>query len=93
MVSFRTFNLLDDFGWLGELDAIFCRNVLLYLEAKAKAVAMRKLVHALAPDGYLLLGPQDAAVDFGLPLTPLPHERGVFAKSGTPDRVLSSKRA
>lgn len=93
MVSFRTFNLLDDFGWLGELDAIFCRNVLLYLEAKAKAVAMRKLVHALAPDGYLLLGPQDAAVDFGLPLTPLPHERGVFAKSGTPDRVSSSKGA
>jgi len=93
MVSFRTFNLLDDFGWLGELDAIFCRNVLLYLEAKARAVAMRKLVGALAPDGYLLLGPQDATFDFGLSLSPLAHQRGVFGKSAAPDRALARKLA
>lgn len=93
MVSFRTFNLLDDFGWLGELDAIFCRNVLLYLEARARAVAMRKLVRALASDGYLLLGPQDATFDFGLSLTPLPHERGIFSRSGTSDRALTRKLA
>jgi chemotaxis protein methyltransferase CheR len=93
MASFRTFNLLDDFGWLGELDAIFCRNVLLYLEAKARAVAMRKLVGALAPDGYLLLGPQDATFDFGLPLSPLAHQRGIFGKSGAADRGLASKLA
>jgi chemotaxis protein methyltransferase CheR len=93
MVSFRTFNLLDDFGWLGELDAIFCRNVLLYLEARARAAAMRRLVRALASDGYLLLGPQDATLDFGLPLTPLPHERGIFAKAGAPDRTLGRKLA
>lgn len=93
MVSFRNFNLLDDFGWLGELDAIFCRNVLLYLEARARAVAMRKLVRALAPDGYLLLGPQDATLDFGLPMAPLPNERGIFAKSGVPDRALGRRLA
>ena len=93
MVSFRTFNLLDDFGWLGELDAIFCRNVLLYLDAKVKATAMRKLFRALKPGGYLLLGPQDAAFDFALPLTPLPHQRGIFARSGTPDRALKHKLA
>ena len=93
MVSFRTFNLLDDFGWLGELDAIFCRNVLLYLEPRARAVAMRKLVRALAPDGYLLVGPQDAPFDFGLPLTPLPHERGIYARSALPDRGLARKLA
>jgi len=88
MVSFRTFNLLDDFGWLGELDAVLCRNVLLYLDAKVRAVAMRKLARALAPDGYLLLGPQDAALDFGLPLALLPHVRGIFAKSGSADRAV-----
>jgi chemotaxis protein methyltransferase CheR len=93
MVSFRTFNLLDDFGWLGELDAIFCRNVLFYLEAKPRAVAMRKLVGALAPDGYLLLGPQDATLDFGLPLSPLAHQRSIFGKSGAPDRGSARKLA
>lgn len=86
MVSFRPFNLLDDFGWLGELDVIFCRNVLLYLEPKARATALRKLVHALVRDGYLLLGPQDASVDFSLPLIQLPEGRGIFAKSGAPPR-------
>lgn len=93
MASFRTFNLLDDFGWLGELDALFCRNVLLYLDAKVRAVAMRKLVRALAPDGYLLLGPQDATLDFGLPLAALPHVRGIFAKSGAADRAVVRKLA
>ena len=34
MVSFRTFNLLDDFGWLGEIDIVFCRNVLLYFDGQ-----------------------------------------------------------
>jgi chemotaxis protein methyltransferase CheR len=86
MVSFRTFNLLDDFGWLGELDVIFCRNVLLYLEPKARAAAMRKLVHALTCDGYLLIGPQDMSADFSLPLRSLPECRGIFAKSGASPR-------
>jgi chemotaxis protein methyltransferase CheR len=81
MVSFRTFNLLDDFGWLGEVDIIFCRNVLFYLEPKARVAAMQKLAQALAPHGYLLVGLQDTAVDFSLPLAPLPQERGIFAKS------------
>jgi chemotaxis protein methyltransferase CheR len=86
MVSFRTFNLLDDFGWLGELDVIFCRNVLLYLEPKARAAAMRKLVHALAGDGYILLGPQDPRADFSLPVIQLPDARGIFTKSGVSPR-------
>jgi chemotaxis protein methyltransferase CheR len=93
MVSFRTFNLLDDFGWLGELDIVFCRNVLLYLDAKARTTALRKLVQTLAPDGWLFLGPQDANIDFGLPLMPLTGARGIFAKSGAPDRSSIRKRA
>ena len=54
---------------------------------------MRKLVRALAPDGYLLLGPQDATLDFGLPLALLPHVRGIFAKSGATDRAVVRKLA
>ena len=93
MVSFRPFNLLDDFGWLGELDAIFCRNVVMYLEPRTRTLAMRKLAHALAPHGYLVLGPQDATLDFGLPLVPLPEQRGIFARSGLPDRAFAHKFA
>ena len=33
MVRFRRFNLLDSFGWLDDLDVVFCRNVLMYFDA------------------------------------------------------------
>lgn len=56
MVVLRVFNLLDHFGWLGEVDIILCRNVLLYLEPQTKVALMAKIAATLAPDGYLLLG-------------------------------------
>lgn len=56
MVTFHPFNLLDDFDWLGELDVIFCRNVLLYFDPHSKAAVLEKLAAALAPDGWLALG-------------------------------------
>ncbi len=60
MVTFRTFNLLDNFGWLGTLDVIFCRNALLYFEPHAKAQVFAKLAETLAPDGTLALGASES---------------------------------
>ncbi len=57
MVTFRPFNLLDSFGWLDDVDIVFCRNVLMYLDPKAKAGVLDKISEILAPGGYLLLGP------------------------------------
>ena len=48
---------------------------------KFEIAATHKMVKALAPDGYLLLGAQDAVADFSLPLAVLPQERGIFAKT------------
>jgi chemotaxis protein methyltransferase CheR len=56
MVSFRTFNLLDSYGWLDDLDAVFCRNVLLYFDQRTKASVLEKIADTLAPDGVLVLG-------------------------------------
>jgi chemotaxis protein methyltransferase CheR len=64
MVSFRTFNLLDDFGWLGEIDVIFCRNVLLYFDGPSRATIFAKLADSLAPDGTLVLGATESADPF-----------------------------
>ena len=71
-VSFGHLNLLDDRGkeLLPRMDAIFCRNVLIYLEP----VARRKVVHAfweqLVAGGFLLLGHSESlltySTDFGL---------------------------
>lgn len=56
MVSFRQFNLLDSFGWLDDLDAVFCRNVLLYFDQKTKASVLERIDEILQPDGVLMLG-------------------------------------
>lgn len=56
MISFRTFNLLDSYGWLHELDAVFCRNVLIFLESKAKREVIEKISEVIAPEGVLVLG-------------------------------------
>jgi chemotaxis protein methyltransferase CheR len=56
MVSFRQFNLLDSYGWLDDLDVVFCRNVLLYFDQKTKASVLEKISDLLQPDGALMLG-------------------------------------
>jgi chemotaxis protein methyltransferase CheR len=55
-VTFREFNLLDDFGGLGLFDVIFCRNVLIYFDQPTKTAVLGRLARALAADGYLFLG-------------------------------------
>ncbi len=41
MVTFRTFNLLDSYGWLPDCDVVFCRNVLMYFDLKTRASGRR----------------------------------------------------
>jgi chemotaxis protein methyltransferase CheR len=56
MVRFRQFNLLDSYGWLDDLDIIYCRNVLLYFDHRTKVSVLERIAEILAPDGVLLLG-------------------------------------
>jgi chemotaxis protein methyltransferase CheR len=56
MVDFRAFNLLDSFGWLDEIDFVFCRNVLLYFDPAARASVLERLAETMAEDGLLILG-------------------------------------
>jgi chemotaxis protein methyltransferase CheR len=61
MVRFEQLNLADLDGtvWPGDMDVIFCRNVLLYLSPPALAVATQGLARALRPEGWLIVGPAD----------------------------------
>jgi chemotaxis protein methyltransferase CheR len=56
MVTFRQFNLLDSYGWLDDLDVVFCRNVLLYFDHKTKISVLEKIAEVLRLDGALVLG-------------------------------------
>lgn len=85
MVTFRTFNLLDHFGWLGELDLILCRNVLFYLEPPERAEIHAKLAVALADGGCLVLGENE---NIAGPFIAERAMRGIFVKPRTAQRGL-----
>ena len=60
-VRFVQSNLLDGPTPGAGVDVAVCRNVLVYLTAAARRTALDALTSAIAPNGFLLLGPTDAA--------------------------------
>ncbi len=60
MVRFEARNLMADDGWEREaFDIIFCRNVFIYFSPEATRKALSRLTRAIAPGGYLFLGPAE----------------------------------
>lgn len=55
LVIFDFHNLKHENG-LGDLDVVFCRNVLIYFDPEEQERVVRKLVRALKPGGFLFLG-------------------------------------
>jgi len=78
MVSFRRFNLLDSFGWLDDLDVVFCRNVLMYFDTATRVDVLGRIADCMAPDGVLLLGENETA-ERGF--QPGPDGQGTYVKS------------
>lgn len=56
MVSFKRFNLLDNYLALGKFDIIFCRNVLIYFNGNEKVNILNKIAACLNSGGSLFLG-------------------------------------
>lgn len=62
MCEFKRHNLLDPMP-NEPFDCIFIRNVFIYFDKKSKEVAVQNLIHALAPGGFLVVGPADGIYD------------------------------
>jgi chemotaxis protein methyltransferase CheR len=65
LTAFGHFNLLnrDKITLLGTCDVIFCRNVLIYLSAEARAHVVETFYRRLRPGGYLLLGHSESLLN------------------------------
>ena len=58
MCSFAQLNLLDRdrLEVVGRVDAVFCRNVLIYLDQEARRRVLDNVYECLLPGGFLMLG-------------------------------------
>jgi len=69
LVTFIRLNLLDQARQrlIWEMDAIFCRNVLIYFDQEAKQRAADLFYEKLSPGGYLLLGHAESLLHMATP--------------------------
>lgn len=70
LISFQRLNLMDEQHGIRErsLDAIFCRNVIIYFDRETQGALLRRLCRYLRNDGYLFLGHSETVHGFDLPL-------------------------
>jgi chemotaxis protein methyltransferase CheR len=72
LIEFRRLNFMDaDYGLSGKVDAIFCRNVIIYFDRATQERILQKLSSYLLPGGYMFVGHAETLHDMNLPLEPV----------------------
>jgi len=56
MITFRKFNLMDQFPFRRKFDVIFCRNVMIYFDRKTQQKMVNKFTQFIKPGGYFIVG-------------------------------------
>ncbi|MCP4720608.1 MAG: protein-glutamate O-methyltransferase CheR [Desulfobacteraceae bacterium] len=82
-VLFSSHNLVTD-GVFGEMNLIFCRNVLIYFNRKLQNQVLKLFFDSLCPGGYLCLGSKES-----LKFTDMEDK---FEPIGTREKIYRKKR-
>lgn len=82
MVTYRPFNLLDNFAGLGSFDVIYCRNVLIYFDQPTKSAVLDRMARVLAKDGTLFLGAAETVLGITDAFRPVRGQRGMYVPTG-----------
>ena len=56
LVTFRLFNLMENFPFKNPFDIIFCRNVMIYFDKDVQEKLVSKFYDSLSSSGYLFIG-------------------------------------
>jgi two-component system CheB/CheR fusion protein len=79
-VIFGRHDLLQD-APISRVDALACRNALMYFNAETQSRILGRLHFALAPDGILFLGKAEMLLTHGSLFTPLDLKMRLFART------------
>lgn len=85
LVRFSQLNLAAplfpaEFGERGDFDVILCRNVLMYFSAEWQDKIIRRFTQALAPGGWLIVGPCDVTTTESNELSLHSTSPGIYQK-------------
>jgi chemotaxis protein methyltransferase CheR len=85
MVRFQHLNLLNEekVAQIGEVDVIFCRNVLIYFDQETIKQVISSLHQNLAPDGYLFLGHAESITDLSLGFQKVDSDKTFYYRKET----------
>ncbi|NCC96701.1 MAG: methyltransferase domain-containing protein, partial [Synergistales bacterium] len=61
-ITFRSFNLAEQFPFRDSFDIIFCRNVMIYFSPEMQQSLLNKLYRALTPGGLLFIGHSESLI-------------------------------
>jgi len=78
MVTFRSFNLLDNPSSLGSFDIVFCRNVLIYFDQETKGQVLDGISSIMPDDGLLYLGGAETVLGLTDNFQPVAEQRGMY---------------
>lgn len=78
MVTYKPFNLLQNFGAMGTFDVIFCRNVLIYFDQPTKSDVLTRMRRVVADDGTLFLGAAETVLGITDKFQPVKGQRGLY---------------
>ncbi|MEX0299105.1 MAG: protein-glutamate O-methyltransferase CheR [Kordiimonas sp.] len=89
MVTYKPFNLLDNFSSLGSFDVIFCRNVLIYFDQPTKSAVLDRMSKVLGSDGALFLGAAETVLGITDAFRPVRGQRGLYVPtSGNAEELM-----
>ena len=60
-----------DYGISERVDAIFCRNVIIYFDRETQEKVLQRLCRHLVPRGYMFVGHAETLHDMDLALAPV----------------------
>lgn len=63
LITFRLFNLMEPFPFKNAFDIIFCRNVMIYFDARVQTELVKKFHDYLARGGLFFIGHSESLVN------------------------------
>ncbi|MDG5815554.1 protein-glutamate O-methyltransferase CheR [Chitinispirillales bacterium ANBcel5] len=92
LVTFKKFNLQENFSSLGKFNFILCRNVLIYFSEEFKKDILKRIARQLKPPGYLMLGSSESLINYSEEFVMKRHNGSLFYQLKTMSAVNGVKQ-